>query len=168
MKQHFALKVCGQDLSSLISMNYPDQLERWKFLNKKRATKTTTSRFSTSQVFFIFHRFHRFPEVGSIDFSSFFLGFSQFSSRFSTQFSTRSAISQDQLQISGKRPSLVAFRQQCRDAARRLEQLVVDAAPGAASTSTVDPSALLAEARRRDLGNWNHGGGDKKNVAKDI
>jgi len=57
---------------------------------------------------------------------------------------------EDQLQISGQRPSLVAFRQQCRDAARRLEQLVVDGGSlgGAASTS-VDPSALLAEARRR-------------------
>lgn len=39
------------------------------------------------------------------------------------------------------------FRRDCRDAARRLEQLVVADLGG----DPVDPSALLAEARRRAL-----------------
>ena len=49
-------------------------------------------------------------------------------------------------------PSLVAFRQQCRDAARGLEQLVVDDLGVGPSSDPTDPTALLAEARRRDLG----------------
>eukprot|EP00435_Cladocopium_sp_Y103_P046389 s784_g13.t1 len=56
---------------------------------------------------------------------------------------------EDQLKTSGGAPSLVAFREQCRDAARRLEQLVVEDLDGAGSKAAVDPSALLAEARRR-------------------
>ena len=66
----------------------------------------------------------------------------------------QSNLPQDWLQKS-EDLSLVAFRQQCRVAARRLEQLVMEdlqSPERAASTSTVDPSALLAEARRRDLG----------------
>ena len=118
-----------------------------------------------SYVFTVF--IELFREVGSIDFSSFFLRvFPSLHPGFQHSFH-RSVISQDQLQISGQRPSLMAFRQQCRDAARRLEQLVVDGGSLGVAASTVDPSALLAEARRRDLG-WNHGGGDNKTIAKDI
>jgi hypothetical protein len=64
----------------------------------------------------------------------------------------QSNLPQDWLQKS-EDLSLVAFRQQCRVAARRLEQLVMEdlQTPERAATS-VDPSALLAEARRRDLG----------------